>query len=78
MPHSLAPTPKPFAELTKDEATAIAKEVVRSSDSEQEIRRRLTEAGFDGRAAAVHSHRSGPMFQAMVMVFGPRGEVISV
>ena len=68
---------KPFRELTKGEATSVAKQIRMSSQSEDEIRRRLTEAGFNGKAAAVHSQGSGLMFQAMVMVWGPQGEVIS-
>lgn len=64
---------KPFRELTKDEATAIAKRIVGSSGSEEEVRRCLTEAGFNGNAAAVYGH--GGMF--MAMVWGPKGEVIN-
>jgi hypothetical protein len=72
---------KPFSELNKDEATELAKNCVRGAKSEDEIRRRLTESGFDGAAAAVtstsHSSHGMTMFMAMVMVWGPRGEVIS-
>ena len=68
---------KPFRELTKDEATDLAKGCVIGASSDEEIRRRLTEAGFNGEAAAISSIRSGPMFMAMVMVWGPNGEVIS-
>ena len=67
---------KPFHELSSKEAKAIVKEVVCSSQSEDQIRARLTEAGFNGAAAAITSTSSGPMFMAMVMVYGPRGEVI--
>lgn len=69
---------KTFSELTTDEAKDVARQIVRSSNSEDEIKRRLTEAGFNGDAAAICSHRYGRMFQAMVMVWGPRGEVIRV
>ena len=68
---------KSFCELTREEATALARRIVCSSNSEGEIRRRLTEAGFNGKAAAICSQSLGPMFQAMVMVWGPRGEVIN-
>lgn len=70
--------PKLFLELTKDEATDLARTIVRSSRSEDEIRRRLTEAGFNGETAAICSQRCGPMFQAMVMMWGPQGEIVSV
>ena len=66
---------KPFGELTEDEATDLACQIVRSSQSEDEIKRRLTEAGFNGTAAVICSQS---MFQAMVMVYGPGGEIISV
>lgn len=72
---------KPFSELSKDEATKLAKNCVLGANSEDEIRRRLTEAGFDGAAAAVtstsHSSHGMTMFMAMVMVWGPHGEVIN-
>jgi hypothetical protein len=68
---------KLFSELSKDEATQVVRQIVRSSNSEDEIKRRLTEAGFDGEAAAICSQRCGPMFQAEVMVWGPNREVIS-
>ena len=68
---------KPFSELSEDEATQVARQIVRSANSEDEIKRRLTETGFNGESAAICSHRHGSMFQAMVMVWGPRGEIIS-
>lgn len=69
---------KPFRELTAPEAKVIVKDIVRSSHSEEEIRRRLTEAGFSGAGAALCTHSFSDMFQAMVMVWGPHGETISV
>lgn len=68
---------KPFHKLTTEEATALAKSCTRGANSVEEIRERLTEAGFNGAAAAISSTRSGPMFMAMVMVWGPNGESIS-
>lgn len=62
--------------MTTNEATTVVKEIVRTANSENEIRERLNEAGFNGAAAAVTSTRSGPMFMAMVMVWGPKGETI--
>lgn len=70
--------PKPFHELTKGEATELAKNVVRTSESDEQIRQRLTEAGFDGSEAAICSMGSGSTYQAMVMVFGPNDEVIGI
>jgi hypothetical protein len=69
---------KTFSELTTDEAKDIVGKIVRSSKSEDEIRHRLSEAGFNGEDAAISSQRCGPMFQAMLLVWGPRGEIISV
>lgn len=67
---------KSFSELSEDEATQVARQIVGSSNSEDEIKRRLTEAGFDGAVAAISSQGCGPTFQAMVMVRGPHGEII--
>jgi len=73
---------KPFNEMTTDEAETVAERIVASSKSEDDIRRRLTEAGFNGAAAAIastsHTSCGITMFMAMVMMYGPRGEVISV
>ena len=63
--------------LTEEEATQIVKEIVRTSRSEAEIRRRLTEAGFNGNFAAVTTLSHGSMFMAMVMVYGPGLTIIS-
>ena len=68
--------PKEFEKLTKEEATLLAKSCIQGAKSEEEIRRRLSEAGFRG-TAAVTSTRSGQMFMAMVMVWGPKGEIIN-
>ncbi len=73
----MAVSGRPFHELTEGEAKIIAKDIVRLSRSEEEIRRRLTEAGFCGASAAVCTQSFGGMFQAMVMVWGPHGEVIN-
>ena len=68
---------KPFNELTSDEAKAVVKEIVRTSNSEEQIKCRLTEAGFNGDKAAITSTRSGPIFMAIVMIYGPKSEIIS-
>ena len=68
---------KPFKSWTKQEATSVAKDIVRNSGSEAEIRRRLSEAGFDEKGAAICCMSSGSMFDAMVMVWGPNGEIIN-
>lgn len=69
---------KSFREITDDEAKDIVRGIVNSSCSEDQIRQRLTEAGFNGAAAAVTSTSHGNMFMAMVMVYGPHGQIISV
>lgn len=69
---------KPFNELTEAEATEIVRDIVRSSNSEDEIQRRLTEAGFHGEGAAIYLPDDAKMFRAMVMVWGPHGEIINV
>ncbi len=63
-----------------EKATMIVRDIVNTSQSEEQIRTRLTNAGFDGAAAAVATKRSkdGLMFMAMAMVRGPGGVVISV
>ena len=68
---------KPFHELTTEEATDLARNCKLGAKSNDEIKRRLTEAGFHGEAAAVTSISHGPMFMAMLMVWGPNGEIIS-
>lgn len=72
---------KPFHALTTNEATDLARSCALGAKSEDEIRRRLTEAGFNGEAAVLTStsHSSGgmTMFMAMGMVNGPNGEIIS-
>ena len=71
---------KPFHSLTKDEATVLARSCKLGAKSEDEIRRRLTAAGFDGAAAALtsisHSNNGMTMFMATGMVYGPQGEII--
>lgn len=66
--------------ITIEKATMLVRHIVHTSQSEDEIRRRLTSAGFDGAAARVATKRSadGLMFMAMAMVHGPGGETISV
>ncbi len=70
---------KPFHKLTKDEATDLAKKC--KGGSHDEIRRRLTEAGFNGAAAALtstsHTSHGMTMTMTMGMVWGPQGEIIS-
>ncbi len=72
---------KSFRELTTEEATDLAKSCMHGAKSEDEIRRRLTEAGFNGAAAALtstsHTSHGMTMFMAMGMAYGPKGEIIS-
>jgi hypothetical protein len=71
--------PKPFRELTNDEATQLARDCKRGARTNEEIKRRLTEAGFNGEAAAVTSIPCGDgTIEAMLLVWGPQGEVINV
>ena len=69
---------KAFSELTKEEATELARRIVNSSYSEEQIRERLTQAGFNSRGAAVATTSSGGEFMVMIMVWGPHGGLISV
>jgi hypothetical protein len=64
--------------LSFDKAKALARECTRGANSETEVKERLTEAGFDGAAAAVTSHRSGEMFMFMAMIHGPDGKTINI
>lgn len=68
---------KPFHKLTKEEATDLARSCMLGAKSNDEIKCRLTEAGFHGETAAVTSISHGSMFMAMLMVWGPNGEIIS-
>ncbi len=69
--------PKMFHELTHDEATLLAKNCKLGARTNEEIKRRLTEAGFNGEVAAVTSIRRGDgTIEAMLMVWGPQGEII--
>ncbi len=72
---------KPFHSLTRDEATDLARNCTFGAKSEDEIRYRLTEAGFDGVTATLtsttYSTNGMTMFMAMGMVYGPQGEVIN-
>ncbi len=67
---------KKFENLNKEEAKELAKKSINGCKSEAEIRTALTEAGFAGDSAAVSIMRSGSNFMAMVMVWGPNGEII--
>ena len=73
---------KAFHEMSATEAKIEAQWIVKSSKSTDEIRRRLSEAGFNGAAAVIVSTsltRCGmTMFMAMAMVHGPGGEVIDI
>ena len=64
--------------LSFDEAKALAQECTRGANSEVEVKKRLTEAGFNGAAAAVASHGSGEMFMFMAMIHGPDCKIISI
>ncbi len=72
---------KPFHELTAAEAKKRAKDCTRGAMSVEEVRRRLTDAGFNGAAAAVamtsHTSHGMTMCMFMVMVHGPNGQTIS-
>lgn len=67
----------PFHEMTTDQAKAAVKDIIRGANSDAEIRERLNQRGFNGKAAAISSISHGSMYMAMVMVWGPKGEVIS-
>jgi hypothetical protein len=69
---------KPFQELTRDEAVSLAKTCVAGAKSEDEIRVRLKEVGFDSEAAALASHSDGRNFQASMFVNAPNGPFIRV
>src|SRR3989344_7666766 len=45
---------KAFLRLTVSEAIVIARQIVSSSKSAREIKRRLTEAGFSGKATVIN------------------------
>jgi hypothetical protein len=68
---------KSFEELTPDEATKIVRRIMVFSWSEEQIRTKLNEAGFDGTAAALETTKNGVGFMATVMVCGPTGEIIT-
>ena len=68
---------KPFKEWTTEEAEEIARQIISQSHSVEEVKQRLTEAGFEGREALIYP-QSGPGFRAIVIVKGPRGEKIAV
>jgi hypothetical protein len=68
---------KSFEELTLDEATKIVRKILAFSWSEEEIREKLSEAGFDGAAAAVETTKVGTSFNATAIVSGPGGELIT-
>ena len=71
---------KPFCELTAEEAKDLAKDCTRGAKSTEEVRKRLTESGFNGAAAAVamtsHYSHGMTMRKFMVMVHGPNGQTI--
>jgi len=69
---------KRFQDLTYTEARQIIRHILISSESEGEVKRRLTEAGFDGGAAGVTLNRSGNYNTAMAVVHGPKGRIIKV
>ena len=69
---------KSFGELTKIEAKDLARGCVRGARSEQQIRERLTKAGFNGEIAAIDTMSDGTSFSATIMVYGPHGEVIAL
>ena len=67
---------KLFHELNTEEATDLARNCKLFATSDNEIKRRLTEAGFHGEAAAISSISDGSMFIATLMVLGPNSETI--
>lgn len=68
----------PFKKLTTEQATEMARRIVKSSTSADEIRRRLGHVGFNGDTAAIMTQSCGSTFMAMAMIHGPKGEIISV
>ena len=66
-----------FKEMTRDEASKTVRRIVVFSWSEQEIRAKLTEAGFDGKGAEIETNKTGTSFSATVMVNGPDGDIIT-
>lgn len=67
----------PFRDLTTDEAEAIVNQIKRQARSDEEVRRKLTEAGFDGKGAAICSTPPETGYIVMIMVFGPNGQIIT-
>lgn len=61
---------KAFDDLTTEEATELAKSCVHGANTEYEIRRCLTKAGFSGGGATITPKGFGPIFK--VMVRGPK------
>ena len=82
--HSLAPSSRAASTVSACGGLAGCNPAVSvkigsgNDNADDEIKRRLTEVGFHGNAAAIATHSCGPMFQAMVMVWGPNGELINV
>ncbi len=70
---------KTFNDLTTTEAIGVIKEIIKVSESEDEIRERLSAEGFDGNKADVSfvSYEEGK-HDASVDVDGPRKEIIQI
>ncbi len=66
--------PVPLEQMDLHQAKRVVRHIVHSSRSEEEIRRQLTESGFDGRTAIVTMRGDGT-FEALVA--GPYGQVIT-
>lgn len=67
----------PFDYLTKEDANEIVRQIKRGAKSDENLRDLLTNAGFDGKAAAVTSISLGPWYWPLVMVWGPTDEIIT-
>ena len=66
----------PFAQMTGDEAKTVAKEILGTSKSDDEVTRRLQEAGFED--IDVTFYGVGPSFTAIAKLRGPRKEYFTV
>ena len=67
---------KPFNELTYEEAVVIVKEIMKTSKSVDEIRERLTDAGFNGDAALIRQRGSTPFTATVTVDAPPSGKTV--
>ncbi len=64
--------------LDRLEASRLAKELVRTAKSDDEVRKRLTEYGFHGSSAAISSMTAFGGYSALVLVRSPWHGTVSV